>query len=47
MTSRNDIIEQIDLFVPMPAIASQIMIKSDDPESSLAEIADLIVVSWW
>ena len=44
MTSRNDIVEQIDLFVPMPAIASQIMAKSDDPDSSLA---DLIVVSWW
>lgn len=47
MTSLDGILEQIDLLVPLPAIASQIMIKSDDPESSLAEMADLIIVSWW
>jgi putative nucleotidyltransferase with HDIG domain len=43
MTSLNDIVEQIDLLEPIPAIASQIMTKSADPDSSLAEIADLIV----
>ena len=43
MTSLNDIVEQIDLLAPIPAIASQIMTKSADPDSSLAEIADLIV----
>ena len=43
MTSLNDIVDQIDLLEPIPAIASQIMTKSADPDSSLAEIADLIV----
>jgi len=43
MTGLNDIVEQIDLLAPIPAIASQIMTKSEDPDSSLAEIADLIV----
>jgi len=43
MTSLNDIVEQIDLLAPIPAIASQIMTKSEDPNSSLADIADLIV----
>jgi putative nucleotidyltransferase with HDIG domain len=43
MTSLNDIVEQIDLLAPIPAIASQIITKSEDPDSSLAEIADLIV----
>ena len=42
MTSLNGILEQIDLLAPIPAIASQIMTKSDDPDSSLSEIADLI-----
>ena len=42
MTSLNGILEQIDLLAPIPAIASQIMTKSDDPDISLAEIADLI-----
>jgi putative nucleotidyltransferase with HDIG domain len=42
MTSLDGILEQIDLLAPIPAIASQIMTKSDDPDSSLAEIADLI-----
>jgi putative nucleotidyltransferase with HDIG domain len=42
MTSLNDIVERIDLLAPIPAIASQIMTKSADPDSSLAEIADLI-----
>ncbi len=43
MTSLNDIVEQIDLLEPIPAIASQIITKSEDPDSSLSEIADLIV----
>ncbi len=43
MISLNDIIERIDLLAPIPAIASQILTKSEDPDSSLAEIADLIV----
>ena len=43
MTSLNDIIERIDLLAPIPAIASQIITKSEDPDSSLSEIADLIV----
>ena len=43
MTSLNDIVEQIDLLAPIPAIASQIMTKSEDPDSSMSEIADLIV----
>jgi len=43
MTSLNVIVEQIDLLAPIPAIATQIMTKSEDPDSSLAEIADLIV----
>jgi len=42
MTSLDGILEQIDLLAPIPAIASQIMTKSDDPDSSLSEIADLI-----
>ena len=42
MTNLRDIVEQIDLLAPIPAIASQIMIKSEDPDSSLSEIADLI-----
>ena len=43
MTSLNDIVEQINLLAPIPAIASQIMTKSEDPKSSLSDIADLIV----
>ena len=43
MTNLNGIVEQINLLEPIPAIASQIMTKSEDPDSSLAEIADLIV----
>ncbi|MGB9437608.1 MAG: HDOD domain-containing protein [Desulfobacterales bacterium] len=42
MTSLNGILEQIDLLAPIPAIASQIITKSEDPDSSLSEIADLI-----
>jgi putative nucleotidyltransferase with HDIG domain len=42
MTRLHDIVEQIELLAPIPAIASQIMIKSENPDSSLAEIADLI-----
>ena len=43
MTSLNDIVEQIDLLAPIPAIATQIVTKSEDPNSSMSEIADLIV----
>jgi len=43
MTNLNDIVEQINLLAPIPAIASQIMTKAEDPDSSLSEIADLIV----
>ena len=43
MTNLNDIVERIDLLAPIPAIASQIITKSEDPDSSLSEIADLIV----
>ncbi|MGD8292778.1 MAG: HDOD domain-containing protein [Desulfobacterales bacterium] len=42
MTNLRDIVEQIDLLAPIPAIASQIMITSEDPDSSMSEIADLI-----
>ena len=42
MSSLHDIVEQIDLLAPIPAIASQILIKSEDPDGSLSEIADLI-----
>ena len=43
MTNLNDIVEQINLLAPIPAIATQIMTKAEDPDSSLSEIADLIV----
>jgi putative nucleotidyltransferase with HDIG domain len=43
MTSLNDIVERIDLLAPIPAIATQIVTKSEDPNSSMSEIADLIV----
>ena len=36
MTNLPDIVEQIDLLAPIPAIASQIMIKAEDPDSSLS-----------
>ena len=43
MTDLNNIVEQIDLLAPIPAIATQIMTKSEDPDNSLSEIADLII----
>jgi putative nucleotidyltransferase with HDIG domain len=43
MTDLNEIVEQIDLLAPIPAIAMQIMAKSEDPDNSLSDIADLIV----
>ena len=43
MTNLNNIVEQINLLAPIPAIATQIMTKSGDPDSSMTEIADLIV----
>jgi hypothetical protein len=41
MSDLNDIVEQIDLLAPIPAIATQILAKSEDPDSSMSEIADL------
>ncbi len=43
MISLNDIVEKIDLLAPIPAIATQIITRSADPDSSLSEIADLVV----
>lgn len=43
MTDLQAIVEQIDLLKPIPAIATQIMTKSADPDSPLSDIADLIV----
>ena len=38
-----DIVEQIDLLEPVPPIAVQIMALTEDPNSSLEEISDLIL----
>ena len=43
MISLNDIVGKIDLLAPIPAIATQIITRSEDPDSSLSEIAELIV----
>jgi putative nucleotidyltransferase with HDIG domain len=43
MTDLKDIVEQIDLLDPVPPIATQIMALAQDPNSSLAEISDLIL----
>jgi putative nucleotidyltransferase with HDIG domain len=43
MTDLRAIVEQIELLTPIPAIATQILTKSEDPESSLSDVADLIV----
>jgi HD-like signal output (HDOD) protein len=43
MTDLNDIIAQIDLLEPMPPIAAQILALTDDPNSSLTEISELIM----
>jgi len=43
MMDLEDIVEQIDLLEPVPPIAAQIMALAEDPNSSLAEISDLIL----
>jgi putative nucleotidyltransferase with HDIG domain len=43
MTDLQDIVEQIDLLEPVPPIAAQIMVLAEDPNSSLSQIADLIL----
>jgi putative nucleotidyltransferase with HDIG domain len=43
MTDLEDILAQIDLLEPMPPIAAQILALTDDPNSSLTEISELII----
>jgi putative nucleotidyltransferase with HDIG domain len=43
MTSFKGILDRIDQLAPIPPIATQIMTLAEDPESSLSEIADLII----
>ena len=43
MTDLKDIVEQIDQLEPIPPIAAQILALTEDPDSSLAEISDLIL----
>ena len=43
MTDLQTIVERIDLLAPIPAIATQVIARSGDPDSSLSDIADLIV----
>jgi len=43
MTDLKDIVEQIDQLEPVPPIAAQILALTEDPDSSLAEISDLIL----
>ena len=43
MTDLKDIVEQIDQLEPVPPIAVQILALTEDPDSSLAEISDLIL----
>ena len=43
MTDLEDIIAQIDLLEPVPPIAVQILALTDDQNSSLAEISELII----
>ncbi len=42
MTDLKDIVEQIDQLEPVPPIAAQILALTEDPDSSLKEISDLI-----
>ena len=42
MTDLKDIVEQIDQLEPIPPIATQILALTEDPDSSLKEISDLI-----
>lgn len=43
MTDVKDIVAQIDQLEPVPPIAGQIMALAQDPDSSLSEIAELIL----
>ena len=43
MTDVKDIVRQIDKLEPVPPIATQIMTLARDPDSSLSEVADLIL----
>ena len=43
MRDLEDIIAQIDLLEPVPPIAAQILVLTDDPNSSLQEISELII----
>ena len=43
MTDLKAIVEQIDQLEPVPPIATQILALTEDPDSSLAEISDLIL----
>jgi putative nucleotidyltransferase with HDIG domain len=43
LTEVNDIVGQIDHLEPVPPIAGQIMALAEDPDTSLSEIAELII----
>lgn len=43
MTDVRDIVSQIDRLEPIPPIAGQILTLTEDPDTSLSEIADLIL----
>ncbi len=43
MTNVKDIVSQIDRLEPTPPIAGQILTLAEDPDTSLSEIADLIL----
>ena len=43
MTGFKDILDQIDQLTPIPPIATQIIALAENPDSSLSEIADLII----
>jgi HD-like signal output (HDOD) protein len=43
MTNIDDIINGIDTLKPIPPVAAQIMALAEDENSSMSEIADLIV----
>ncbi len=43
MSSFKDIVDRLDQLAPIPPIANQIMALAENPDSSLSEIADLIL----
>ena len=43
MTDIKDIISEIDILKPIPPVATQILVLAEDINSSLSEIADLII----